>query len=349
MKGLAKTAVKVTLMRNPYVWITTGVLALLCSMAVFTAVVFITGILGEEENTGAPEIYQLAPGGIAQVSPEVLRWEPLVRKYAQQQGLESYVGILLALIQQESSGTQLDVMQSSESIGLPAGSITDPEYSINVGLDHFDAVLKESGGELKLALQSYNFGRGFIAYAKSKGGYSNEAAAAFSQMQAAKLGWPSYGDVDYVDHVLRYYRGGTDSVAVQGNFPPIGKGEQSFHVGQVHDVMKQYLGRPYVWGGRSPAAGGFDCSGLLEYAFGKIGKDLSGTAEDQFRKTVPVPESQIQPGDLVFFSTYKPGPSHVGMYVGNGQFINSNDGGLEYSSVDTWKKAYPFLGVRRVK
>ncbi|WP_445491551.1 C40 family peptidase [Niallia sp. 03133] len=113
--------------------------------------------------------------------------------------------------------------------------------------------------------------------------------------------------------------------------------------------MKKYLGIPYVWGGRTPQAGGFDCSGLLEYAFGKIGIDIAGTAQSQFDKTSPVSEENIKPGDLVFFSTYKPGASHVGMYIGNGQFINANSSnGTSFSSVEEWKKLYPFLGFRRI-
>ncbi|MFD4820230.1 NlpC/P60 family protein [Peribacillus butanolivorans] len=57
---------------------------------------------------------------------------------------------------------------------------------------------------------------------------------------------------------MQYYNGGNGSVVVVGN------GSQAFDVEKVHNIMKQYLGRPYVWGGRTPAAGGFDCSGLLE-------------------------------------------------------------------------------------
>lgn len=323
------------------------VLVVLLLLAIFSSFLILAGAeLRTDTSTwewDTEGTYQLAPGGTAKVSKDVLRWEPLVRKYAQKHGLESYVGIILALIQQESSGRSLDVMQSSESIGLPPGAITDPEYSIEVGMNHFASVLKKANGDIKLALQSYNFGPGFIDYAKARGGYSKEVAIAFSRMQAAKLGWSSYGDVNYVDHVLRYYQGSTESVPVAGS------GGQSFDVDAVHNIMRQYLGWSYVWGGRKPSHGGFDCSGLIEYAFGKIGKNLSGTAATQYSKTVPVPESQAKPGDLVFFSTYKPGPSHVGMYVGNGKFINSNDGGVEYSSVAAWKKAYPFLGFRRVK
>jgi len=61
-----------------------------------------------------------------------------------------------------------------------------------------------------------------------------------------------------------------------------------------------------------------------------------------------VPDGQQQPGDLVFWETYKPAPSHVGLYVGNDSFLNSNDNGIEYSSVSKWSKAYKFLGYRRI-
>jgi cell wall-associated NlpC family hydrolase len=126
-------------------------------------------------------------------------------------------------------------------------------------------------------------------------------------------------------------------------------GTQRFDVEEVHTIMKEFLGLPYVWGGRTPAAGGFDCSGLLEYAFDQVGIDLYGTAESQYNKTIPVPENKIKPGDLVFFSTYKEGPSHVGMFVGDGKFINANgSNGTSYSSVKEWKQLYPFLGFRRI-
>jgi hypothetical protein len=249
----------------------------------------------------------------------------------------------MALIQQESGGRHLDVMQSSESIGLPPGAITDPEYSIQIGVKYFADVMKQAKGDIHLALQAYNFGNGFIGFALERGGYSKEVAIQFSHMMAAKTGWRRYGDVNYVDHVMRYYHAGNGSVVV------VDDGTQSFDVEEVHNIMKQYLGRPYVWGGRTPAAGGFDCSGLLEYAFAQIGIDLYGTAQSQFNKTTPVPEEQAKPGDLVFFSTYKPGASHVGLYVGNGQFINANgSNGTSYSSVEEWKRLYPFLGFRRI-
>lgn len=100
--------------------------------------------------------------------------------------------------------------QSSESLGLPPNTITDPATSIDVGVRYFSSLIKESKGDIKLTLQSYNFGNGFIDYALKKGGYSKEVAAAFSSMMAIKLGWSRYGDINYVDNVLRYFKGSLD-------------------------------------------------------------------------------------------------------------------------------------------
>ncbi|MFJ5625304.1 C40 family peptidase [Peribacillus loiseleuriae] len=96
-------------------------------------------------------------------------------------------------------------------------------------------------------------------------------------------------------------------------------------------------------------SGEVDCSGLLEYAFAQVGIDMYGRAQSQYNKTKLVPEDQIRPGDFVFFSIYKSGGSHVGMYIGNGQFINANSsGGTSYSFVEEWKNLNPFLGFRRI-
>ena len=74
----------------------------------------------------------------------------------------------------------------------------------------------------------------------------------------------------------------------------------------------QYLGTPYVWGGASP--GGFDCSGLVVYAYAQVGVSLPHSSYAQYGAGVPVSYDQLQPGDLVFFY----GLGHVGIYIGGG-------------------------------
>ena len=93
------------------------------------------------------------------------------------------------------------------------GSITDPEYSINVGIQNLADCLSVAQCEspmdmdaIKLALQGYNYGQGYITWAMNKyGEYSKANAVEFSINAAERYGWSSYGDMNYVPHVLRYY------------------------------------------------------------------------------------------------------------------------------------------------
>ena len=89
--------------------------------------------------------------------------------------------------------------------------------------------------------------------------------------------------------------------------------------GGVVSIAMQYLGVPYLWAGATPS--GFDCSGLVQYAFGQIGISLphNTVAQWNFPGALSVPRDQLQPGDLVFFNKL----DHVGIYIGNGQFIDA--------------------------
>ena len=153
-----------------------------------------------------------------QVSAEVEAYDPLIRQYAKQYGIPEYVELIKAVMMQESGGRGLDPMQAAEgsfNTKYPhePNGIKDPEYSIQCGVQELKAALTSAGVEspidmehIKLALQGYNFGNGYISWAKSKyGGYSYANAVEFSTQQAQRLGWDSYGDTQYPAHVLRYY------------------------------------------------------------------------------------------------------------------------------------------------
>lgn len=111
---------------------------------------------------------------------------------------------------------------------------------------------------------------------------------------------------------------------------------------------KKQLGVPYRYGGTSP--NGFDCSGFVQYVYKQHGISLPRTTGTQFQVGKAVSKSELQVGDLVFFQTYQPGPSHVGIYAGNSQFIHaSSSKGVTFSSInDPHYYAPRYLGARRV-
>ncbi|MDM5196157.1 NlpC/P60 family protein [Bacillus hominis] len=114
------------------------------------------------------------------------------------------------------------------------------------------------------------------------------------------------------------------------------------NAGGVIGKAQQYLGLPYVWGSASPSNGGFDCSGFISYVFGVGRQDVAGYWNSVSKVSSP------QPGDLVFFQgTYKPGPSHIGIYVGNDQMIHAGDKGIAYSSLSSSYNQKHFLGYGR--
>lgn len=115
----------------------------------------------------------------------------------------------------------------------------------------------------------------------------------------------------------------------------------------IVSTAKDYIGVPYVFGGESSK--GFDCSGYSSYVFAKHGVDLPRTASQQYNVGTKISKDELQRGDLVFFETYKPGPSHLGIYVGSNKFIHaSSSNGVSISDLNEayWKKRY--IGSRRV-
>lgn len=111
-----------------------------------------------------------------------------------------------------------------------------------------------------------------------------------------------------------------------------------------------FLGVKYRYGGDS-ARSGFDCSGFVRYVYQEtLGTVLPHNAAQQAREGEKISESQLRPGDLVFFNTLRRAFSHVGMYIGNGQFIHSPRPGetVRVENLDTPYWAKRFDGARRI-
>jgi cell wall-associated NlpC family hydrolase len=112
-------------------------------------------------------------------------------------------------------------------------------------------------------------------------------------------------------------------------------------------LAKRYLGVRYRWGGTTPRA--FDCSGFMQYVFARMGVALPRTTFDMYATGASVPTAEVRAGDLVFFQTVSAGPSHAGIYLGDGRFIHASSG---YGGVVITPMSQPYyqaryLGARR--
>jgi len=166
-------------------------------------------------------VFPFQKGHAVNLTEEVLKYRERVEYYCNENDISDFSQIVLSIMQQESAGTVPDVMQASESpfntwYPNTPQSIPDPEYSIQVGVETFAYCLDEAGCKspsdrdgLKLALQNYNYGNSYATWAlDTYGGYSKENALEFSETMKLRLGWSQYGDPEYVEHVLRYYKYG---------------------------------------------------------------------------------------------------------------------------------------------
>lgn len=267
--------------------------------------------------------------GTANVSPLVEQWRFSVEEYASEYGISEYVELLLAMIAQESGGDaerHPDILQSSESMGAAPNTITDPQLSLRQGIQYFASLVekgKKAGVDQNTILQAYNFGGSYISYIRDNydGEHSEDAARAFSNWMKEKLGWSSYGDVKYVEHVYSHMFMETSDTAAE-------------NYALMYAVMKEYEGVPYLFGGDSKA--GIDCSAMVRKIYQAVGISLPRTAQEQYDAVRHVDESQVRAGDLVFFTgTYNAGKyiTHVGVYTGNGQFYHAGGDKCQFSSL----------------
>ena len=161
----------------------------------------------------------------ANLSPEIIMLIPKFKQAMKEIGMpEKFLPVVLAVCMQESGGRVPDVMQASESLGLPPNTLGTDE-SIKQGVKYLWDNMKLVGLDLinkdeayvKTAVQAYNFGSGFISFAKSNGYvYTEQLAKDFSNKMSGGTGL--YGDAQYVPHVWRYIQSGGGSASTSGKF-----------------------------------------------------------------------------------------------------------------------------------
>ena len=253
-----------------------------------------------------------AASGVAMainLSDEVLSYRPAVERIAAKYGMSEYVELILAVMMQESGGRGLDVMQAAEGSfntkypHKPNG-ITDPEYSIECGIQELKYALEKAGctgptdlDRIKLALQGYNYGSGYIDWAMERdGGYTKENAIAYSDMMCARPSWPydRYGDKEYVEHVLRYYQITNSG----GSYPANGM--------QIpHYLQTDYGNIPY--GGGSIAS-----SGCGPTSFAMIANYLTDTTITPADAVAWCGNSYYMPGVGTYWSYFQAAANHFG-------------------------------------
>ena len=253
-----------------------------------------------------------AASGVAMainLSDEVLSYRPAVERIAAKYGMSEYVELILAVMMQESGGRGLDVMQAAEGSfntkypHKPNG-ITDPEYSIECGIQELKYALEKAGctgptdlDRIKLALQGYNYGSGYIDWAMERdGGYTKENAIAFSDMMCARPSWPydRYGDKEYVEHVLRYYQITNSG----GSYPANGM--------QIpHYLQTDYGNIPY--GGGSIASSGCGPTSLA-----MIASYLTDTTITPADAVAWCGNSYYMPGVGTYWSYFQAAANHFG-------------------------------------
>ena len=264
----------------------------------------------------------------APLSAEVLAYTDTIEKYAEQYEMEDYIPIIQAVMMQESGGKGTDPMQSSEcphntKYPKKPNGITDPEYSIDVGIHYLSDCFKEAqvkdtfdNDHIFLALQGYNYGNGYISWAvKNFGGYSKANAKVFSDQKKAELGRDTYGDPNYVEHVMRYVSLGFGNYREQPNFDNM----DAWGTNNPYSQAKLYgqctwfaWGRFYEIYGYSP---GFIGDGW------KCVDQLLKAHPDKFKKS-------NEPAVGAVFSCI--GRNHVGIVVGwDGKNITIQEGNLD--------------------
>ena len=317
---------------NPVVWI---VLLVVLLMAVIVGAIGAVIGSGGAANSAEDYTYQ------AQVSEQTESYRDMVADYCEKYGIDDYVDLCLAVIEQESGGNPPDVMQTEQSYYNVNPPIDTAEESIDCGTHELSDCLTKAKSKspndikgISLALQGYNFGNGYIDWALNNYGcYSKENAEIFSQKMCVELGYDSYGDVEYVSHVLRYYIANPETTVTNESANSILKElkENNTAPAEAWEVIEKgasligsvgySMEKRQADGRDNPEF--LDCSSFTAWAFHKSGITsvpyASTTATFiSSKKFEDISGDKLQPGDIGLKSKTggTGGANHVGIYCG---------------------------------
>ena len=330
--GKIMTSIVQSVAANPVVWI---VLLVVLLMAVIVGAIGAVIGSGGAANSAEDYTYQ------AQVSEQTESYRDMVADYCEKYGIDDYVDLCLAVIEQESGGNPPDVMQTVQSYYNVNPPIDTAEESIDCGTHELSDCLTKAKSKspndikgISLALQGYNFGNGYIDWAlKNYGCYSKENAEIFSQKMCAELGYDSYGDVEYVPHVLRYYIANPETTVTnesansilkelkENNTAPAEAWEVIEKGASLIGSVKYSMEKRQADGRDNPEF--LDCSSFTAWTFHKSGITsvpyASTTATFiSSKKFEDISGDKLQPGDIGLKSKTggTGGANHVGIYCG---------------------------------
>lgn len=341
-----------------------GANGLLIGGLAFTSIMGIL-LLGSMGGAKQSQVDYDFSGGAKSLSTSTLQWREKVVSVADGEGVPELVPYIMAIIEVESKGLLEDVMQSSESAGLPPNTLS-AEESIKQGIVYLKNGFTRGEAfeftDIWGIIQSYNFGLAYVDYLASGGmTHSVDIGENYSrEVVAPSLGNTSGSTYSYVNEVSQsfgktylYSNGGNYYYAdlvkqYVGSSGGVPVGDETFQI--IMEEALKYEGYAYQWGGAHPSTS-FDCSGLMVWAYEKAGIHLPRTAQQQYNATTPVSIEDAQPGDLIFFAgTYSGGDfiTHVGIYVDETRMYDANGSGVSYSNWATgyWNNHY--VGIGRV-
>ena len=287
---------------------------------VFVILILIVGIIGGASFIGSSQSSE-------PLSAEVLAHTQVIQRYASEFGIPEYVSVIQAIMMQESGGRGTDPMQASEcpyNTQYPntPGAIQDADYSIKVGVQYYADCVREAGckspqdmDKLKLSLQGYNYGNGYITWAIRKhGAIVKPMHCSFPRNRQPPMDGQGMA-IRSMYHVLRYYSGG-------GLFAGL------FGKGQLVTIAKSQLGNEggqkfwswYGFDSREEWCACFvswcaDQAGLIQKeVVPKFSVCTDGVALFQAKRKWQGGGSVPTPGSLIFFDWNQDGASdHVGI------------------------------------